>query len=178
MTDFDSTLDAWVFEDYENPLPEEEFLSDSDDDQLEVDDWAPGETTLQERNARILARDAETRQTDRFEAVAPDVLDADGHDRFDATDAAMVRLALAEVAAEAGIDWLDLIAPLPAGNLSAANRARRDVLARAVAEARERGATVHVVATVTRRPLSTVHVLEERGRRLLEADAANPKTVL
>jgi hypothetical protein len=86
--------------------------------------------------------------------------------RFDVSDAAAVRALIAGAAEAAGLSFEALAAPLPAGRLSAENRARRDVLAVAVADARAHGATLHVLAAVLRRPLSTVHLLAERGSAL------------
>lgn len=169
--ELDAAADAFAYDAHFDPDDDWDDRFGADDDaEPQVDGWEPGET-LQERNERILGRNQADRERDQLVEPAPgekiggDALDAPVH-RFDVDDAASARRVLTAAAVDAGMSFADLVAPIPRGRLSASDKQRRDVLACAVAEVRERGATVHVVATVTGRALATVHLLEQRGRAL------------
>lgn len=82
-------------------------------------------------------------------------------------DADAVRDYMHREAERRGWQLDDLIRPTPTGHLIEIERNRRDDLARIVAGAVERTATLTAVSTITGRPVKTIGLLRDRGRALL-----------
>lgn len=139
--------------------------------------------TIEERNARVLAVNEAERRAARPGDVMPTV---DGKPlrraakvarpprALDATDEAATRLFFRRGAEAAGLTFTELVRKRSPGRTAEAEaeaeKARRDVLARLVLQARdERQTRVETIAVVIRRPIVTVHQLAADGRKLTAA---------
>ena len=175
------SLEDWEGYDDEGGVP---FDDEDDLDSSLVADFLEGET-LEERNERILARNAEQREDDRSttnDLLVPvmkprtrrrtsvvKVTRPEGEDWMElGGDLGAIRTFVSMRAHARGADLAELVKPTPAGNLCEADRRRYDVLAIIAAEARARKANIEALGSVINRS-STGRVadLVARGKALL-----------
>ena len=82
-------------------------------------------------------------------------------------DQRAIKAFVSQRAEAAGYDFAELVKPFaPVRHQPESEQQRRNVLARVVLEARERGAKIKALSLVLKRPLSTINTLENRGRVL------------
>jgi hypothetical protein len=161
---FDAALDAYAY-DHHLDVDDGGWLGDGDEDVGPPGDWGDDET-LQERNERILRRDAATRQADRPGGVAGDPRPIERAPRPEvrgrrllATDAATARAFIRGREVALGLGAGELLARPRRGRPTPEAQRRRVALAGVLAELREMGATLELLAAASGQQLSVVHGL-------------------